>query len=167
MHWANAIAQRVGTYGNGAWLDALGQWLEVSGAPWLPESSTDGQVSVAAPKRAVQLMFHALPTYDTAPTRSRAHHVVLAEALFDAEEIARRAQWAALPFELDALNETPESATAKLASTDISRGRGRDAVRMSWFLDDQRVVELHFLDGHKGLRRVHIARLWKPVQFGT
>lgn len=164
--WADAIAARVGTYGNGLWLPTLGKWLGFTGTAWLPNPPEENQrVIVPAPIRALQLELYALPSYEQAVRRTRLHHIVLDRAAFNAEMAEQRPLEAALPFGLDAAQETPESAGVKLGGqTPLYRGKGDDADTASWELDDNRVVELVFRTQATGIKRIQIVRLWRPVQ---
>jgi hypothetical protein len=166
--WADAIAARVGTYGNGLWLPELGEWLGFVGTTWPPAfPEKDEQVTkIPVPVRALQLELYALPSYRQASPRTRLHHIVLKRVIFDAETVVRHPQEAALPFGLDAEQDTPALAEEKLGNPGILyQGKGKDAGVMSWELNDNRVVEVIFQTQSAGIRRVQMVRLWSPIQF--
>ncbi|MDR1424180.1 MAG: hypothetical protein LBI92_06225 [Azoarcus sp.] len=167
--WADAIAARVGTYGNGPWLLELGKWLGLAGKDWLPDSSGDERVTVPAPVRAIQIELCTLPSHGQAPPQSRLNHIVLDRVFFNGEMAAQRPHEAALPFGLDAKENTPASVEAKLGhgASVLYRGKGEKAGIVSWELDDNRVVEVRFRTQAKGIGQVQIVRLMKAVQFGV
>lgn len=72
---------------------------------------------------------------------------------------------AALPFGLDALNETPDSAKAKLSDDIVVGDSTAGDRRVSCFLDDARVVELSFAPGLKGLTGVQVVRLGAGMEY--
>lgn len=165
QQWADAIAARVGTYGNGHWWPPLGAWLNLPGLQWLPQASGAGRVTIQSADRAVSLVLYALPTHDRAPEHARLHHIVLDAVRFDAAQVRQHPDAAALPFALDANGETPASAGRKFTGAVMFQGRGARAATISWTLNDSRVVELQFQDGMQALVAVQVVKLWKPEQF--
>jgi len=179
-HWADDIAARVGTYGNGQWLPGLGAWLAMKGLDWLPDpledtharrgtpaSSSSGEadepekVDIPVPTRGVQLVFYAMPSYTKAPKKARLHHIVLDSATFNAALIGQHKLDGALPFSLDIRAETPAGAAEKLKTSDVVR----NGESISYFLDDNRVVAIDFKAGMSGIKQVMVVRLWKPIEF--
>jgi len=89
---------------------------------------------------------------------------VLDNVVFDAGRIAELAGQSALPFGLSLQGETVQTATAKIGTTDTSEGTGAAGERISYFLEDLRVVELTFAEDSR-ISRVLVTRLWQPVAF--
>lgn len=157
--WAQEIAERINCHGIGAWLAELAHGLDVPLPALLPEPPLTQHAS-SVPSRGLHLVL----------THPHAGHVdvgdperwELTEATFFFLPGEAGVWRDALPFNLDAQTETPASAQAKLGD-DTSGLSPRALVqgdrRMSYFLDDARVVELTFRADMVGLERLHIVRL--------
>jgi len=156
--WANAIAERVNCYGIGLWLPTLQAWLGVEPEAWLSDQAST-PLDIVASARGVVLRMRPLPSLTTTPAPFRNQHWVLEDALFDGAAARERPSVCALPFGLDPVAETPASARLKLHTDDIVVGKGEAKQRMSFFLDDARIVELSFGQDMTGIEQLRVVRL--------
>lgn len=151
------IADRINCYGISDWLRVLAGEMNMLPHDLIPiQATTRHEVEC----NGLCLRFH----------HTHAGHVTVAdpqrwemvEAKFSLLQGERSAWQGVLPFNLDAEAETPESAKQKLSdetSPISSSAIPHSGWRMSYFLDDARVVELTFRVGMVGLDRIYIVRL--------
>jgi len=163
--WADALAQRAGTDGLIKWLPELARWLgDVSFSSWLSINENGGRITVTS--RARGMAFTLTPTsgYYLVTPQIRASLLVLDNVVFDARRIAELSGQSALPFGLFIQGETAQTAAKKIGTTDTTEGTGAAGERISYFLDDLRVVELTFSEDSR-ISRVLVTRLWQPIEF--
>lgn len=159
IHWAQQIADRINRYGIGRWLAALAENLDVSFSALAPECPS-AKYTFTAPRKGLQIVL----------THPHADHVDIGDPerwqLTAAKFYLLKGEFGVwnntLPFDLNSESETPNSAKNKL-SNDTSgfafQTIARGDRRISYFLDDARVVELTFRFGMVGLECVHVVRL--------
>jgi hypothetical protein len=153
--WPDQVAARVNCFNLHDWLPGLAQWLDQEMEALLPIEARKEWV-VQCPKHGVTLAFsHPHAGYSEIADISR---WVLVSARFQSVM--------GLPFGLDAELETLETARRKFGcQTEIT------PTRVSFFLSDERVVELSFRDG-TGIQNVWVVRLgrtlsWKSIETCT
>ena len=153
--WPQEIADRINRYGIADWLRLLAASLGKNFHDLIPIAPV-ARHEIELPEWGLTLILshpHAGHIDAGAPDRW-----VLESARFN--PLA-----AALPFELDARNETPDSAKAKLSDDTVAGNIIAGDARISYFLDDARVVELTFASGLKGLTSVQVVRLGGAMEF--
>ena len=156
---ADALCTRINCYSLGAWLAELAHHLDVPLSALLPVPPLPRH-EFTVPRRGLHLVFahpHAGHVDVGDPERWE-----LTEAKFFFLPGEPGVWRDAAPFALDPGTETPASAKQKLSDETSglsSRAIAQGDRRMSYFLDDARVVELTFRAGMVGLERIHIVRL--------
>lgn len=164
--WADAICDRINCYGLSGWLADLQTWMQAPDERWLPSNAND-PLDIASPVRGVTLRMRPLSTLNTTPPPFRLQHWVLEHAIFNGAAARQRAEFCGLPFSLDSVREKPRDAGDKLKTKDVVVGTGTESEtrRISYFLDDGRIVEITFgLDG-EGIERVWVVRLGPELQY--
>jgi len=139
---ADQIANHVNYFNNGAFVGSLFDWADM-GWP-SPNPPPNESFEIASHLRYVTFKLYRLD--EGSVMREKWDDVVIEEVTFGAK--------AALPFQLSALVETPDSAMAKL-STDTYAAD----TRVSYFMPDGLVACLYFKPAMAGLQQVILARL--------
>jgi len=164
-NWVDALAQRAGTYGLIQWLPELAQWLgDVNLADWLSISEDGGPITVESRAKGITFTLTPMSGYYIVTPQIRASLLVLDNIVFDVCRIAELAPQSELPFGLSLQGETVQAAAHKIGTTDTTAGTGAAGERISYFLDDLRVVEITFAENLR-ISRVLVTRMWQPVQF--
>lgn len=152
--WSQEIADRINCHGIASWLRQLAAALDKSFHDLVP---------IAPAAR------HEIDISEWGITLTLSHphagHVEIGDPNRWVLESARFHPLAALPFDLDARNETPDSAKAKLSDDTVAGNSTAGDLRISYFLDDARVVELTFVPGMKGLANVLVVRLGTGMEY--
>ncbi len=145
---AAEIAVRINRYGIGPWLLAL---LDQLGLP-VPDG-------LAAPRTRVTLTHDRAGLELVLYRREKTGVPGWADALV-LERARLTPPQAALPYRLDEFAETFATAQTKLSINHTGPG-----TRVSYFLDEARVVELTFVPGGSGLTSVLLAALGSELPF--
>lgn len=147
--WTRELAARVGTYGNGPWLTYFDGWLG-AGSIDLKSMASDFAAFLQNKGLLVKFAYHA-----DCENKPDPNFLVVVSVQFEPGI-------ATLPFGLDPISETPQSAMSKLSS-DVSSA----AQRFTFFLSDNRFVGVEFNKNMAGLIRVAIGHLGEPIRYDT
>lgn len=156
---ADALCRHINCRNSGAWLAELAATLGLPPEVLMPAPPV-ARHELVAPGRGLRLVLSHPHADDVAvgdPDRW-----LLTEAQFGMAGQFDADWTGALPFGLDAANETPESAKAKLgdeADGLSARALAQGDRRQSYFMDDALVVELIWRPELKGIERVRVVRM--------
>jgi hypothetical protein len=141
--WPDEVASRINCFDLQEWLPELAQWLDLDEEALLPRDAREEYV-LRAPQHGITLTFrHPHAGYSEVADPSR---WILVSAHFR--------HGLNLPFHLDALSETVESAKRRLSGDMVGI-----PPRVSFFLPDFRVVELVLRNAGQGIEEVTVVRL--------
>lgn len=156
---ADAIFQRINCRNIGTWLKELAMTLDVPAQALMP-IPTVARHEFCAPEHGLRLVLtHPHAGYVEEGDIDR---WIIAEAQFNVPAQAGPGEVCRLPFDLDAENETPASASDKLDGDSIGlseRSLAQGDLRQSYFLDDALVVEITWRAELRGIERVWVVRM--------
>ncbi|MBP1853427.1 hypothetical protein [Rhizobium halophytocola] len=150
MSFGDELFERIGTCGNEAWIDRLQNFLKQ--VPPAVDDIRNGRGAIRS--HGWVLTFEILPRTGAGIPED----IVLQRATGDAA--------ASMPFSLDPQGETLDSVVTKLTDN-IARGSPSAIAagdrRVSFFLENARVIELTFNEGMEGFSRILMARLGSSI----
>ncbi|MFZ6748488.1 hypothetical protein [Undibacterium sp. Ren11W] len=155
----DAICQRINCRNIGAWLEQLALDLGVSTQVIMPTPPV-ARHEFFAPERGLRLVLgHPHAGYVEEGDIDR---WIISEAQFIVPAQTRTANVCQLPFDLDAENETPQTAQNKLDGDSVglsARSLAQGNRRQSYFLDNALIVEITWRAELCGIERVWVVRM--------
>lgn len=149
--WSDELADLVYCTGVAGWLTQLGQWLGF-GTEVFPPKDPLRFAHFENKEKGIKITLH-YPFWDCAPFCDPQNWTI--------HQLDYDAYHARLPFGLDALRETPETAKAKLSDDTASFP---DRWTVTHYLNDARVVAVEFRPDWLGIAAVHMTRLGGAVR---
>jgi len=159
--WSDDMADRAGTFGHGEWMSGFLNWIHENGGALTPQEGK-GLMLVTMPALGLSCTVKPLEAYTNASPEEQPMFLVLDNITFDTKKLLEAGE--PLPFGLNYEGETVQSAMEKLKTDDTTEHMATGDGRISFFLDDARVVELTFSEDGK-IVQILISRLFKPIDF--
>jgi hypothetical protein len=155
----DAICQRINCRNIGAWLQQLALDLGVSTQVIMPTPPVERH-EFFVPERGLRLILgHPHASYVEEGDIDR---WIISEVQFVVPTQGHTDDVFLLPFDLDAENETPQTAQSKLDGNTVglsARSLAQGNRRQSYFLDDALVVEITWRAELRGIERVWVVRM--------
>jgi len=162
LAWADDMALRANTYGHGAWMDGFLEWIEQNAESKHLEGSRI--VAVNSPDFGFSCTLQPLEIYPNTSSEVQSIFTVLDNIVFYTKRLTEIDE--PLPFGLNYEGETVETVKQKLGTDDTTEHMGMKDGRISFFLDDARVVELTFAENNR-IVQILVTRLGKSFDIRT
>ena len=150
--WSDELADLVYCTGVASWLAQLGPWLGFD-ADTFPPKNPLRFAEFESQEKGIKIVLH-YPFWERGSFCEPQNWTI--------HQLDYDAYHAPLPFGLDALRETPQSARAKLSEDTASFP---DRWTVTHYLNDARVVAVEFRRGWVGIAAVHMTRLGGAVPY--
>jgi len=159
--WSDDMVERAGTFGHGEWMSGFLNWIDENGGTLQPQEGK-GLMLVTMPALGLSCTVKPLEAYTKASPEEQPMFLVLDNITFDTKKLLEAGE--PLPFGLNYEGETVQSAMQKLKTDDTTEHLATGDGRISFFLDDARVVELTFSEDGR-IINILVSRLFNPIDF--